>query len=318
MAVRSPRVRNRTGALRRGLLLSVVSGMGLVTCRTGPAVEPQVAGPMVTATAPAPTSPLDVPVLQDAATRAEDEGDEAPRVVTDAKVFGCGTSKCRAGEESCCGTSSSGVCVPTVPPGPKYKAKVLAAQLDACAKAKPPSSFVEILRCDESIDCTEREVCCEQLLSDNGSAALCVAQAKPGDTQCDLGERCVEGSPCRLPGTVCTRGYCKKPVTDLRCGKATCGQAAPACCGVPPTCQPESKCPDVGRFACARPSDCIPTEHCQLSTGGTACVGQIDIINTQLVCERDADCPDVCLGRPRAKTRCLQSEVEGIMTCQCQ
>jgi hypothetical protein len=93
VTVRSPAARTRADTLRRGLLLSIVAGAGLVTCRTGPVAEPQRAASTVTAPTPAitaSTTPADAALLQDAGARVEHARDEAPRAVSDGKLHGAG------------------------------------------------------------------------------------------------------------------------------------------------------------------------------------------------------------------------------------
>jgi hypothetical protein len=191
---------------------------------------------------------------------------------------------------------------------------LLATQLMACESAELRYSLSEISRCDESADCAQGEVCCSMFLFGGASASLCVRAPAPDESPCDFAERCYPGSPCATRGARCVAGYCEKPVANLPCGDAVCSGEKSVCCGDPPRCAPSAECEDRG-LRCARPSDCLPGNHCQLTMMGTRCTGMLNLANARVVCESDSDCPRqsvVC------KTmRCVPSEHPKIKSCVC-
>jgi hypothetical protein len=245
-----------------------------------------------------------------------DAGDEAAdqRAESDPERFRCGRTSCRARLESCCSDGHGGGCVPTLPPGPQDNVQLLASQLQECGSVKLEYSLNEIARCDESADCGKNEACCGMFLFGGASANLCVPYDSPDTSPCDFSELCYVGKPCATRGAACVDGECLKPVTNLPCGSATCSGDASACCGDPPACRKPAECGHAG-LRCARPSDCLKGQHCALGPMGTHCTGMLDLANTRIVCQKDADCPRqnfMCKAM-----RCAPSEFAGVKACAC-
>jgi hypothetical protein len=242
-------------------------------------------------------------------------------------VLSCADRTCVSGTETCCEASTDGVCLPTSKDGPRGATGALREQWEACDKAPFAHgySLSGISRCDESVDCKSGEICCEQFLFSGGTINLCEPVLRSGQTPCEFGERCIEGSPCRMPGTQCERGYCIKLAKNARCDGATCAEGE-RCCGSPPQCKAASACGERDpRFTCMRPSDCVPGQHCVYAVNsGANCSGHVDFVTPNwfderglvIVCDRDADCRITC---PNGKKqRCRPSEEQAwLKACGC-
>ncbi len=236
--------------------------------------------------------------------------------ISDPAHIHCGQKICQVGKETCCGgdTDDAGDCVATVPPGKGDKMQLLASQIEACEKASLPTST--LARCDESLDCRKNEACCEDYLYSGASANFCVTIKRPDRSPCKRNEVCIEGSPCRAPGSVCINGTCQKVVASLPCGTATCTPPNNVCCLDEMRCVAPSEC-RVGALHCAHHSDCLKGQFCEISTLGTQCTGGITWGVAGSVCDKDADCgPDVFCNKK--KPRCLPSEYPGIRNCDCE
>jgi hypothetical protein len=218
------------------------------------------------------------------------------------------------------------VCLPSSPDGPHGAIGFLSAQWEACDKApyEHGYSMSGISRCDESIDCKSKQVCCEEFLFSGASVNLCAPELASGETPCEFGEPCVEGSPCRVPGTECRDGYCVKPVKQPRCDGGPCADGE-SCCGEPLRCKPDAECaPRQPRIACSRPSDCVKGHHCvHASNSGSYCTGHVDVVTPNwleergltVLCERDTDCRAKC--QSGARMRCKPFEIPWLKGCTC-
>jgi hypothetical protein len=239
--------------------------------------------------------------------------------VSDATRVQCGNHSCLVGQETCCGnttdkTDTGAACVATVPPGKGDHVQLLASQIEACEQAKLPTST--LARCDESRDCRNNEACCENYLYSGAGANFCVPIQQPSRSPCPINEVCIEGSPCRAPGSVCINGTCQKVVGSLPCGTATCTPPKNVCCLDAMSCAAPSEC-RVGALHCAHHSDCLKGQFCEISVLGTQCTGHIAWGVAGSVCEKDADCgPDVFC--KQNKPRCLLSEFPGVRYCGCE
>lgn len=265
--------------------------------------------------------------MADAATTTSADADAGPkRHPTDPTRFTCGRETCATGTETCCEASGEGVCIATLKDGPHGQIGFFKDQWEACDHAKLPYSLSGISRCDESIDCGGTDVCCEQFLFSGGSVNLCEAPNKTGATPCEYGEVCLAGSRCRIPGTECIRGYCQKPVENLRCEAGEACGSGQTCCGEPLSCKPHSECdPREPRLTCAKPSDCIKGQTCIMeSERSTYCTGLVDRITPGwwemrgigAVCEKNADCVGKCENKAQ-NMRCKDSKIYEIRSCVC-
>ncbi len=284
--------------------------LGLGTCATPPAPAPSVAEtPVVAAVETSNEQPA-----PNAAAKADAAAPgSGPR--SDPARFGCGKLECTSGEQTCCLASTDAVCIPSVPDGPRGTIGAFREQWQACDEApfEHGYSLSGISRCDESVDCKAAEICCEQFLFSGATVNLCEPQPPSGETPCEFGERCVEGSPCRMPGTECRRGYCVKHVKQLKCsGSGTCSEGE-TCCGDPPRCRADNDCHErMPRITCTRPADCLAGQHClHESYSGANCTGHVDFVTPSwleerglsLVCDNDSDCRRIscATGKPRCK-----------------
>lgn len=234
--------------------------------------------------------------------------------------FRCGPGTCATGTQTCCGASANGACVPSVPnDAPQGKVGYLKTQWEICDKTaleKTGHSMTHIDRCDESIDCGKGELCCEQLLFSEGTLSECTKSSANGATPCDFGERCIESATCRLPGTECVEGYCKRRVTQLRCGDKECSGTSPVCCGDPHGCR--SECESFKRVLCTKHADCLPGQKCAVFGSGADCLRLIqDPESQQLVCQHDGDCTLRCASAGGKRQRCRVSEIPWLKSCQC-
>lgn len=242
----------------------------------------------------------------------------APPLGSTAEYFRCGGGKCRSGSETCCGAGDRGVCLPSSPDdAPQGKIGYLKTQWEKCDKAaieQTGYSLSNIDRCDESVDCKKGELCCDQFLFSGGTLSECTPAKPGGATPCDYGERCIESSTCRLPGTQCIEGTCQKPVPNLPCGDSPCSGTTPYCCGSTQSCA--SKCESWHQVRCTRHADCLAGQRCTVSGYGSACLSIIqDRDSQQTVCKLDGECNYKCSdgSRPRCKT----SVIPWIKSCQC-
>ncbi len=287
----------------------------LTACRPEPAAgrsrETVVALPA--ATAPTPNRLEAGPTVLDAGDVA-DAALALPRQ-SNPDVFACEAARCKAGSESCCVFSDTGVCIASVPTGPNDNVQVLAAQIDACNELKQKYSLTEIRRCDESTDCGKGEACCGTFMYGGASADVCVPIKDPKRSPCDFSELCVSSSTCRAPGAECIDGLCKKAVT-LSCGNQRCTGAKSACCGDPPSCREPSGCESgTPRYRCTSSKDCLAGEHCQLQVLGSLCTNYVDTANSRRTCTTTRDCGG---GDAFCKRYvCKDSEVPGIKACEC-
>lgn len=292
----------------------------------GRPAEPPATTPEVVASSDTPTDTEvgDSGAADVVAAKVVDAAAARPR--SDPKTFACGHGTCASGAETCCQASDEGACIATLKDGPHGQIGFFKDQWEACDKAKLPYSLSGISRCDESVDCSGNEICCEQFLFSGGSVNLCEAPNKNGATPCEFGEVCIEGSPCRIPGTACVRGYCQKPVENLRCtGSDVCGDGQ-SCCGEPLACKPHAECqPREPRISCTKPSDCIKGQTCVLESERSAyCTGLVDRITPgwwemrglQTVCEKSSDCVGVCQTKGQ-RMHCKDSAIYKMKACVC-
>lgn len=237
---------------------------------------------------------------------------------SNASQFRCGSSSCRVRDETCCGAGDEGICVPTSPDDkPGRQTGYLRTQWEVCEKApyKDHSSMDHIDRCDESLDCPNGHLCCEQFLFSGGQMAECTPVRTAGVTPCDFGELCRPDSPCRLAGTTCVDGHCEKQIAPVSCGAAPC-PAGMKCCGSPLGCA--TSCAKYGEVKCTKHSDCLNGQRCVTSSFGAECSSYFpDPEHASTVCDRDADCPQVCRSTPRARAKCVPSPIPWLKVCEC-
>ncbi|MBK7579614.1 MAG: hypothetical protein IPI67_05335 [Myxococcales bacterium] len=239
---------------------------------------------------------------------------------TSSERFRCGLASCQAAKETCCLAGNEGVCFASSPDdAPKGKVGYLKTQFDACNAASLPHgySLSGIERCDESIDCAKGEICCDQFLFSGATISECVASKPAAPTPCEYGERCIESATCRLAGTSCVEGYCRKLVAKLRCDQAPCADGE-VCCGSPLGCRASAACEGYHRVRCNTDGDCVKGQRCFVSGYGSDCIALLqDPLSQQLVCRRDADCKFPCPGAGGKLARCLPAEVTWLRSCQC-
>ncbi len=247
----------------------------------------------------------------------------APPLASTPARFRCGISSCRVADETCCLAGSEGVCLTSSPDdAPHGEIGYLKTQFEACHAAPLPHgySLSGIERCDESIDCPSGQLCCDEFLFSGGTISECIAPLRSGETPCDYGERCIESSTCRLPGTACIEGTCRKPTPALRCGSDVCTEGE-VCCGQSASCRPESACQGPHRVRCNSERDCIPGQQCLVMGYGTDCVALLqDPYSQRLVCKRDADCKNPCPttpGAPAQRARCKPTDLPWLKSCEC-
>lgn len=279
---------------------------------------------------PAPGIEAELPSSEPvaAATRSSDAGADSAAsspdagqpvalpAVSDSRSVGCVTTKCPAPSETCCVFSDRGACVATVPKGPHDDVQLLASQLEACGAKQTEYSLTEVRRCDESSDCPGGESCCGMFLFGGASANVCVKQNGKRSAPCDFSEVCIDSSTCQVSGSECIDGVCAKRVERLACGKQKCSGETSACCGDPPSCMKPSECEfGMPRYRCASPKDCLHGQHCQVQVMGSLCTNFVDIANTTMACDTQADCGS---GEPFCKRHvCRPAGVGSLKTCIC-
>lgn len=212
-------------------------------------------------------------------------------------VIACGASTCKVGAEVCCSAGDVRVCAPAVPElGTAATLQGWGKQAEECARlAATPYSLNEMLRCDDSGDCSNKRMCCQNAIGSDLGIGECTVFAEDRNS-CEHGELCTVDAACKTSGASCIDGRCQAgPARD--CAGTACGPAAPICCGAldgsPPSCGSATACRESerpARYQCARPSDCPKGEHCQSFLFGTSCQGLIDSAHGLVVCESDADC----------------------------
>jgi hypothetical protein len=318
-------------ALPRTLEISVRAGSAmalgllLTACRSTSNTAQSAAGtatpkPSAAAGSSAGGSPARPPV-------ASIEPGLGPIGGSDPARFPCGSSSCKAQEHTCCDGIDRAVCVATVPAGENDQVQPLAAQLEVCAAALGSDDLQYLARCDESKDCGDGAVCCSQAVHSGLSSAVCVPTRPDGKTPCDFGEICLkQAGACRVAGTECMNGECRKRLERLRCGSSFCGPGN-SCCGdfekeaFSLRCQPHAQCQEGGaNLRCAKPADCLEGETCWYANGNSRCsTYSLDGV-AGLVCTSDADCLAHELSCPgNARRRCgpADPQISHIKICGC-
>ncbi len=208
----------------------------------------------------------------------------------------CGGKLCDAKKEMCCGTESAGACAPRRNPkkGVALAPQDAAAQFAACEAAD--AGGADLVHCDDSGDCADNEVCCDSWFSSDRGHRACITASQAGANVCDFSEVCVVGQPCKTSGTVCAGGTCQLPNRVVDCGGVTCPTDRPVCCAASgkPICAAADACGELGsrpEYRCSSPKHCPAKSTCQTRPlGGSACHGLLDIGNTSVACDVDADC----------------------------
>lgn len=314
---------------RRGLPLGVLLAMATVGCgaapapRSGDETPAVVARPVAAPPAAASASPpVDATVTPAPVLSAAPPAPGPPR--SDPATFPCGAARCRAGTETCCAAGDAAECVPSVDDGPPGAIGALRTQWEQCStlQAAAGRNFDRLARCDESADCASGGVCCENFLfSGSEGLAECLPLPASGATPCDFAETCIDGSPCRLPGTECVRGACRKKPASQRCGTAICTAAAPYCCGA--ACSADPTCGGGPRVMCTRDADCVKGERClDDERGGTMCLrAHPDADHAPWICTSAAQCASACNGYgrepPQGKPLCEEASVPWLRRCGC-
>ena len=174
---------------------------GLAACGRA-AVEPTKPPPAVEVPPATPTSAAPPEATDPTDGFLELPVAGAPNSLTsDPTVFECAGKPCQVGKQTCCGTGERGVCVDSLSAQQDGKS-LLSPQEERCQAETHDQQYA---RCDESIDCGERDICCEQLLVSGRIKVVCESPLTSGATPCDFGELCQPNSPCRVPGTECRR-----------------------------------------------------------------------------------------------------------------
>jgi hypothetical protein len=238
---------------------------------------------------------------------------------SDPATFRCADKRCRAGE-TCCASPVQGYCIPSVDDAARGAIGYLQTQWDQCARLPyERSNWSRIARCDESSDCSEGKVCCEDFLfSGSDGLADCLEMPKTGATPCEFGEVCLDASSCRMPGTTCINGRCRKIPERQRCDKQTCTADAPYCCAGSRGCSADPACGGDRRIACSRHADCLMGERCLDDGGATFCVkAHADPDHASWLCEKTRDCAKVCSGVP-GKPTCSEASVAWLKSCSCE
>lgn len=304
-------------------LLACAAILAVAHC-TPPTPAPRAAPIAAGGTSNAATVPDAGPRDKDAAAvLANDAGPvdaAASAIGSNAERFRCGLSSCRVGPETCCLTGADGVCVASAPDSaPQGQVGYLLAQFEACSAAVAPGgySLSGIERCDESIDCAAGRVCCDQFLFSGSTLSECVPLSKSGATPCEFGERCIESASCRLPGTLCVEGFCRKPVAKLDCDGAVCLEGR-VCCGDLGACRAAEACPSRNRVHCTSDAHCVKGERCVVHGVGSDCIAVVqDALSQQRVCRHEGDCARIRCSESGSRARCRTSAVPWLRSCQC-
>jgi hypothetical protein len=210
------------------------------------------------------------------------------------RTIACGQERCPAGEETCIARDRSGG-------GGEW----------VCASSGNEGDSEEVYACDDASDCAAGKACCRSFAS-GASYYSCTARKGPG-SDCRY-EICVEGDGAACPpGQTCQQGACG-PKTSAR---ATCGDAKRCPADKPicrwgadgPSCLRPSEAEAMSHeqgfandefslYSCTRPADCgRGSQCCTGMTEGpkvTLCGGNCDLANSIVVCEKRAECLQVC------------------------
>lgn len=317
------------GGARRATPLGALLAIATVGCGATPTPRRGDETPtFVAPPAPAPPASASGSPPADAATSpgpipSATSPSPGPRR-SDPSTFACGAARCRAGTETCCAAGDASACVASVDDGPPGAIGALRTQWEQCSTmhAAAGRHFDRLARCDESADCPAGGVCCENFLfSGSEGLAECVPLPASGATPCDFAETCIAGSPCRLPGTECVRGACRKKLSSQRCDTATCTAAAPYCCGA--SCSDDPTCGGGARVLCTRDADCVKGERClDDDRGGTLCLrAHPDADHAPWICTSAAQCASACNGYgsepPQGRPVCEEASVPWLRRCGC-
>lgn len=258
---------------------------------------------------PAGAVPSSAPVV--AAPAASSDFDPATRTPAGPGEIGCGSGRCRAGEEVCCGES----CAPrgTGPlwgPAPNGNPGV---ELRVC------DGDVDLIACDDSGDCGAGERCCRNHLG----YLSCTPTSRGA---CENHEVCLGSNECRSPGATCHDGRCVRETPRVACGDTRCTDATPICCLHPTTPQcvaRDTKCPgsagDSVSLECRTGADCLRGERCCFDGASTRCAGGCNDGSLLPTCTRSADCRGAALGgshrSPIEATVCGPHPTLDLRTC---
>ena len=243
--------------------------------------------------------------------------------------FSCGSSRCRAGQESCCTLGDSAVCAVNAPADPPEWGQLLGTQIEQC-KALPALGDVDgIARCRSSEHCAQQELCCDEFLFSGASAFVCKA-AEGAELSCAYGEVCSEDLPCRGPGKVCAKGRCRKSAS-VTCGPAPCDLTTHTCHVLDAAkakleCVADSEIEawrtqgrPISSVDCVRHADCQPGELCRTALGRAFCQRADDGMSA-VMCDQAGDCPkDLCQFAPAGsrKLACARAANHWHKICQC-
>jgi hypothetical protein len=243
----------------------------------------------------------------------------------------CGTQACQAGTEICCTVVQDAPGLPVLRTA--CVAKVPVDDLDrtypflVCARALPAVGLTQKSvgrECDDSSDCGDGALCCEQTYgSGEPTQIMCVPPAPGKRFTCEFEEQCSPGASCRTPRTTCSQGQCVStdsrsataPAARLACGGRVCPDTAPTCCatGATPSCTAASACGPGDDVSCTRGAECEDGEFCAVvPLGGSFCTHRDDGM-VAAACADATDCVVFCEGR--GKPRCEGSGWRP--TCRC-
>ncbi|MCA9627781.1 MAG: hypothetical protein KC766_08950, partial [Myxococcales bacterium] len=221
--------------------------------------------------------------------------------------IGCGSRRCEAGSQICCGFGGEYTCAPMaelVEPPPGMPGEMRYERIgESCQDARVGDYSLDAIKlCDDSNDCRDGEVCCSVWHGSGNTLLACVPEAPSGKLACDFTERCA-GATCRTANTECVGGTCRLKGRRVSCAGKTCGGATPVCCARDPSAPPrcEASCQataDTERayeFECSSSRGCPSGATCQSGLFGSFCSRTVDTGNAVVLCEGDDDCPgDLC------------------------
>jgi len=255
-------------------------------------------GIVACARASAPAGPAPEVAIAPAAAAAPVTS-ASPPAAREAGVARCGDERCDLAREVCCSNGASRACAGRVPLDAHAELPArFAPQLEACdERVQGDGSFRTVEYCDDSSDCPRGEACCSGAVWGDAGYSACLPLGPDGSSPCELAERCREGLPCAIAGSVCRNGACALAEVALACGAGRCTAAAPVCCheadgATSCVAHGDERCsPERGRYPmeCRSPADCPLGMACCSGYGTTYCAGSC--INCGLACVTDADCP---------------------------
>jgi hypothetical protein len=270
--------------------------------------------------AKAQTTVADAGAREDAADASKADAVEFPNASrmsapgSTAKTIACGTTRCKAGRESCIGAMLEDY--RTYHPGVRVSRQLCAANhgpggckvgQECCVESRDwtcvpsawnvaPEPGEDLYACDDTSDCPAGQACCLTPSTVSGFFA-CTPRAGP-NSEC-WQEICVEGDGARCPpGQICKKGECTSQNRAATCGNQRCPREEPFCvssggkgrCAAPAE---ASALEAAGKvvLACTKPADCGAGFSCCLRLRGSFCRNGCDSAAGGVLCSKDSDCP---------------------------